>query len=111
MTIGEIRRQYDRYNKFFFLNSLPRHVDFKVVDRRDCLGEASEFTDTRTKAHLHYQIEFSKELWAVQSRRLIYIILLHEMTHLAAGLHHNHDKLFEANRKRLIDAGAYDSLL
>jgi len=111
LTIAMIRRQYDQYNRSFFRNSLPKAVTFLVVKRRDCLAETSEFVDAKTKAHLHFQIEFSRELWNLQSRRVAYTILLHEMVHLAAGLHNNHNKVFEANRKRLIDAGAYDCLL
>ena len=111
LTLSVIRKQYDYYNRLVFRDSLPKVVEFAVVRRTDCLAESSQIINVPSKSHSHYRIEFSRDFWRLQSTRLAYVVLLHEMTHLAAGIHHGHNKLFEANRKRLIDIGTYDNLL
>ena len=111
LTLKGVEKQYHYYNKKLFHDALPRHVEFAIVKRKDALGECARMVEEDTGAFLHFRIEFSRELWAVQSKRLLYIVLLHEMVHIAAGLHEGHNKEFERNRERLINKGAYDSLL
>ena len=108
LTIKEIERVYARYNRDYFQDSLPNKVRFKVSKIADAHGECSMFTDPEGSL-LYYQIEFSKDTWLC-GRRLIFIILLHEMSHLAAGLHNNHRKPFPETIQRLMMAGAYDNL-
>ena len=110
LTLAKVRKQYDYYNKTLFFNSLPRHVEFAVTKRHDCLAETAEMADLNGVV-LYYRIEFSRQFWNLHSSRLTFIILLHEMTHLAAGLSHQHDKVFEKAIKRLTRSGAYDTLL
>lgn len=109
LTIREVKHWYARYNKTYFWNSLPKDVKFKVVKRSDAHGECSKFVD-KDGVLVHYQIEFARDTWYC-GRRIVRIILLHEMSHLAAGLDEGHNKNFDKVIARLFRHGAYKNLL
>lgn len=110
VTVKDVQRRYAQINRMCFSDSLPKNVTFGV-DRMG-YGQSGECARMADQAHalLYYKITFSKAVWNC-GRRIVFIVLQHEMLHLAAGLHVHHDETFEANKRRLIRIGAYDNLL
>jgi hypothetical protein len=108
-SLDKIRKQYKKYNRIVFNYSLPERIKLKIYKKKDALAETSRFED-ENGATLHFQMEFSKDLLRL-GNRLTYIVLLHEMCHLAAGLHNGHNKLYMANIRRLTKHGFFDDLL
>jgi len=109
VTAEQMHRQYVRFNRELFAGSLPERVVMKISRMKDALAETSLYTD-QYGALIYYKMEFSRELQST-GRRMMLIVLLHELCHLAAGLHNGHNKVFMANINRLTRNGAFDDLL
>lgn len=110
VTVKTVERAYALFNKAYFYNSLPKNVLFKVEKHTShAHGVTNQWHDP-SGAFLYWSISFNEKLWAL-GRRLVFVVLLHEMLHIAAGLRHGHKEVYQVNKRRLIRLGAYDRLL
>lgn len=109
LKISDAVKMYEYYNRTYFYDSLPKRVEFKISRANGGHGECSHLVDSNG-AHLYYQIEFNKHTWQC-GRRIVAIILLHEMLHLATGMGEGHNEKFQINKARILRMGAYNELL
>lgn len=118
MKSSKLERCFDRFNKKYFGNKLPKAYVYldKRIWKRDCvLGDYTEF-DTfnpkNKKTGQWYRIRIANEVKKV-SPRMARFVLLHEMVHHKLNRkkeYTHHGPLFQKEMLRLARAGAFNSL-
>lgn len=103
-----LRRQYVKYNKEFFHDTLPSDLIVRFADGGG-KWEGQTLFDNEKKVAVEVLIEKRLRDFADYSC----IVLLHELAHVSVGFkeRHLHGPLWKKERKRLIDAGAFTPLL
>lgn len=101
-----LKNQYLAYNRQYFHNTLP--LDLVVVFRKPDPGD---WACTLFVGGLATEIWVDPYLRAASQFALI--ILLHEMGHVSVGNKEKqyHGPMFRKERQRLIESGAYTTLL
>lgn len=104
-----LRRQYVEYNKKVFHDLLPPDLPVHFADLKENAG-MTYFDGTGKDA---VPVEISIDTYLRKLPKYARIVLLHEMAHCKVGYQerHLHGPLWKAERKRLIDAGAFTPLL
>jgi len=104
----DIQRYFNKYNKQYFGGKLPKVKIYLAPKKFKAIASIEEYHDDNEKSY--YRILISKK--AIDCGfRIASIALLHEMTHLSVGLEHEHDKVYQRARRKLLLAGAYDTLI
>jgi len=104
----DIQQYFNKYNKQYFGGKLPKVKIYLAPKKFKAIASIDEYRDDKNKAYFKIQISRSAMDCGF---RIASIALLHEMTHLSVGLEHQHDKVYQRAKRKLILAGAYDDLL
>lgn len=110
-----VRTYYDGYNEVYFGGKLTSNVKFDFVTNLKVDGKPADgatvcYADDRIHCSVRIDAKFSNDV------DMTCIVLLHEMIHIEfwfTGMddHPVHGPAFNAEKHRLMYAGAYDALL
>lgn len=109
-----LAREYAIYNELYFDGELPTDTIVRYGDPAAPLAMAStQFIDGRYVIIMDPR--WGCTIWQAshcpRGSKPEAATMIHEMIHIKVGIVHQHDWWFRRERRRLIEAGAFDELL